>query len=114
MPWATAAPPDNIFSSRSRPIHPSTSCKPTAQNEHWKNSTFETGADYLKQSDISRLWPSRAIMRRISNSATTKCAAMILGALALIFTAFQGNLHAHPLGNFTINHFTRLEVGRER
>jgi ABC-type nickel/cobalt efflux system permease component RcnA len=29
-------------------------------------------------------------------------------------SAFHSDLHAHPLGNFTINHFARLEVGRER
>src|SRR4051794_40983983 len=53
-------------------------------------------------------------MRRTSRSASTRCAALALMAAALIFGALRRDAGAHPLGNFTINHFTRLEVGRER
>jgi ABC-type nickel/cobalt efflux system permease component RcnA len=38
-------------------------------------------------------------------------ASAILAILALLMAA--GGAGAHPLGNFTINHFSRVEVGRE-
>ncbi|MEJ7713576.1 MAG: hypothetical protein WKF84_27955 [Pyrinomonadaceae bacterium] len=42
-----------------------------------------------------------------------RCAATLL--LAVIFVGFFADtVTAHPLGNFTINHFARLEVGAER
>src|SRR5436853_1863154 len=53
-------------------------------------------------------------MRRTFSSISKRCVALALMAAALILSAFHSDLHAHPLGNFTINHFTRLEVGRER
>lgn len=53
-------------------------------------------------------------MRKKSGSTSKRCAVLALMVLALIFSTFREDAHAHPLGNFTINHFTRLEVGRER
>ncbi|MDT4967107.1 MAG: hypothetical protein QOJ64_1844 [Acidobacteriota bacterium] len=35
-------------------------------------------------------------------------------AICLLLFAFSGNVHAHPLGNFTINHFVRLELGDDQ
>lgn len=52
-------------------------------------------------------------MRRISSSASTRCAVLALTAAAFIFSSSRLTL-AHPLGNFTINHFTRLEIAAER
>jgi nickel/cobalt exporter len=52
-------------------------------------------------------------MRRESRLASTRYAVWMLLGLALIFGTARLTL-AHPLGNFTINHFTRLEVGRDR
>lgn len=51
-------------------------------------------------------------MKRNSKSSHTRRAALALIAVTVIFCA-AGSTFAHPLGNFTINHFTRLEVGRE-
>lgn len=51
-------------------------------------------------------------MRRTRNSISRRCVAFALVAAALTLSAFRSD--AHPLGNFTINHFTRLEVGPER
>src|SRR4051812_43502314 len=51
-------------------------------------------------------------MKRTFSSISKRCAVLALVAAALILGAFQSDTHAHPLGNFTINHFTRLEVGR--
>src|SRR5436853_5555114 len=53
-------------------------------------------------------------MRRTFSSISKKCVVLALLVVALILSAFHSDLYAHPLGNFTINHFTRLEVGRER
>ncbi len=48
-----------------------------------------------------------------STQIRRRCAAMLL--LAVIFVGFFADVvTAHPLGNFTINHFARLEVGAER
>ncbi len=52
-------------------------------------------------------------MREHFRSTSTGCVIFALLALALSFSAARSCL-AHPLGNFTINHFTRLEVERER
>src|SRR3954471_10176718 len=52
-------------------------------------------------------------MRRTFSSMSRGCVALALVAAALFLSPFQRDAHAHPLGNFTINHFTRLEVGRE-
>jgi ABC-type nickel/cobalt efflux system permease component RcnA len=38
---------------------------------------------------------------------------ILLAAACLVLISF-GNVLAHPLGNFTINHFVRLEVGAEK
>ncbi len=38
-------------------------------------------------------------------------AAMLIFASVI---ALAGNITAHPLGNFTVNHHVRIEVGRER
>src|ERR1044072_4138623 len=51
-------------------------------------------------------------MRRKSRSASTRCAVLALMAIALVVCPAR-MAPAHPLGNFTINHFTRLEIGRE-
>ncbi|MEP6741098.1 MAG: hypothetical protein ABJB61_01260, partial [bacterium] len=42
-----------------------------------------------------------------------RAARLVLTAACLILFSF-GNLNAHPLGNFTINHFARLEVGTDK
>ena len=39
-----------------------------------------------------------------------RVASLVLAAVCLVLISF-GSLNAHPLGNFTINHFARLEVG---
>jgi len=45
---------------------------------------------------------------------TFRCALTILfSALALVIS-LAGRAPAHPLGNFTVNHFARVEVGAER
>ena len=46
-------------------------------------------------------------MRDIRRPAT-----MVLLA-TLVLACYPSALSAHPLGNFTINHFARLEIGRE-
>src|SRR4051812_19440136 len=51
-------------------------------------------------------------MRRTLSSLSKRCVALAFMAAALILSAFQ--VEAHPLGNFTINHFTHMEIGRER
>ncbi|HJU55774.1 MAG TPA: hypothetical protein VJ715_14415, partial [Pyrinomonadaceae bacterium] len=48
-----------------------------------------------------------------SSSRPRRLAAVILAAAALVFS-FNKEALAHPLGNFTINHFSRVEVGAER
>ncbi|HEY0545996.1 MAG TPA: sulfite exporter TauE/SafE family protein [Pyrinomonadaceae bacterium] len=55
----------------------------------------------------------RKLFNEKSRLTSNKCAALVLIALAFMFGSTIST-HAHPLGNFTINHFTRLEVGRER
>src|SRR2546423_5307941 len=52
-------------------------------------------------------------MRRTFSSNSKRCVVLAFVVAALILSAFHGDVHAHPLGNFTVNHFTRLEVGRE-
>ncbi len=47
-----------------------------------------------------------------SSSRPRRLAAVILAAAALVFS-FNKEALAHPLGNFTINHFSRVEVGAE-
>ncbi|HEY0375969.1 MAG TPA: hypothetical protein VGC87_03340 [Pyrinomonadaceae bacterium] len=47
-----------------------------------------------------------------SSPHRTRLAVVSLAALLLL--AFGSEALAHPLGNFTINHFSRLEVGAER
>ena len=49
--------------------------------------------------------PPKATMRR-------RAFAALAAAAAFVFCA--GFAAAHPLGNFTINHYARLEVGAER
>jgi nickel/cobalt exporter len=50
-------------------------------------------------------------MRKKFRSTLTRCVQVAF--LALAFSAAHPAI-AHPLGNFTINHFTRLEVGQEQ
>lgn len=52
-------------------------------------------------------------MRKKFRLTLTSCARLTFLALALSLGAAQTAV-AHPLGNFTINHFTRLEVGQSR
>src|SRR5256885_7035096 len=52
-------------------------------------------------------------MRKKTRASATRYAALALMFVTLIFGAAPSTT-AHPLGNFTINHFTRLEIGRER
>nr|MBA3439306.1 hypothetical protein [Pyrinomonadaceae bacterium] len=54
---------------------------------------------------FTRLARSTHLPRRIA--ATLLLAAVLVGCLADVVTA-------HPLGNFTINHFARIEVGAEQ
>ena len=42
-----------------------------------------------------------------------RAVAIFLAAITLVF-GFVGQAAAHPLGNFSINHFARIEVGGER
>src|ERR1043165_7727084 len=51
-------------------------------------------------------------MRKTLHLISKRCVALALLLAALTLGAFH--VVAHPLGNFTINHFTRMEVGRER
>lgn len=52
--------------------------------------------------------PTDLISMRPSAATVTMLAALIL------FAIFASVAMAHPLGNFTINHFARIEVGAER
>jgi ABC-type nickel/cobalt efflux system permease component RcnA len=52
-------------------------------------------------------------MRRIRPLITLRAALTALLALAVVVCCSIAAL-AHPLGNFTINHFTRIEVGAEK
>ncbi len=51
-------------------------------------------------------------IRSVSKSRQ-RVASLILAAVCLALTV-AGNLNAHPLGNFTINHFARIEVGTDK
>lgn len=50
------------------------------------------------------------VMEIIKNFS--RFASLLLASACLVLISF-GNVSAHPLGNFTINHFTRIEVGTE-
>ena len=39
---------------------------------------------------------------------------LLFGLVTVCYLAFVGTAAAHPLGNFTINHFSRVEVGGDR
>ncbi len=41
-------------------------------------------------------------------------ATSVLLAVACVVLSSFANVHAHPLGNFSINHFSRLEVGTDK
>ncbi|MBA2705147.1 MAG: hypothetical protein H0U60_15020 [Blastocatellia bacterium] len=43
----------------------------------------------------------------------SRVASIVLATACLILVSF-GNVYAHPLGNFTINHFARIEVGTKQ
>ena len=49
-----------------------------------------------------------------SRSALTCQRAVIILCAALLVSAMAGALLAHPLGNFTVNHFAQIEVGADR
>ncbi len=53
-------------------------------------------------------------MLYLHNQALKRTHAITLLAAALFVFTCGSELIAHPLGNFTINHFTRVEVGTER
>jgi nickel/cobalt exporter len=61
-------------------------------------------------------WPeaSNESMKILEAARNLNRAASILLAAACVAMISFGNVLAHPLGNFTINHFARLEVGAER
>ncbi|HUK90738.1 MAG TPA: hypothetical protein VLZ81_10090 [Blastocatellia bacterium] len=44
----------------------------------------------------------------------TRRLLMLPAAIVAVLFVFASGTMAHPLGNFTINHFTRIEVGRDR
>lgn len=53
------------------------------------------------------------IFHRSQPTAVRRAARLICSAIFLV-TALAGSAVAHPLGQFTINHFARLEVGTNR
>src|SRR5712691_11896052 len=61
----------------------------------------------------SRKHSQSAIMRRGLSSRESRATLTILFAL-LFVSCFPLVAFAHPLGNFTINHFARIEVGNDR
>jgi nickel/cobalt transporter (NicO) family protein len=54
------------------------------------------------------------MMLNLRPSKRSRSAVMIPLLAALVISTFASVTTAHPLGNFTINHFARLEVGQER
>src|SRR6185295_181592 len=62
------------------------------------------------------LWPevSKEAMWILELARNLNRAASILLAAGCLLLISFGNVLAHPLGNFTINHFARLEVGAEK
>src|SRR5438876_4874463 len=53
--------------------------------------------------------PQRLLTRAKPSSAVRRAALLLLLASAWTITAL-----AHPLGNFTINHYARLEIGGQK
>src|SRR5437867_9793122 len=49
-------------------------------------------------------------VNRLSKRQRIRCALIVATMLA----ATAGSAVAHPLGNFTINHFARIEIGPQR
>ena len=57
--------------------------------------------------------PRRKFLRNMS-IVSARCRALTFMAAAMLLACWANPAAAHPLGNFTVNHFSRLEVGAEQ
>src|SRR2546430_10034336 len=57
---------------------------------------------------------SQGAMVRRGLSSQARCATLTILLALLLVCCFPPAALAHPLGNFTINHFARIEVGGDR